>query len=347
MAFGQIIWGTWSDIVGRKILLTSGVFLFSISSYLITIVSPDFILLLRLIQGASTGSMYSISQGIIADQSETREKMIFNVALSDLGFGLAWIILPFSGGIIASIGSWKENFYIMSGFIFIIGIFCVLLLTESRDTKLLKKESIKSSLRNFLKMYLNPCYIIIPIIIAIPNIFFTTFNSIFPSLVTNKLNLSPFIIGIVITILGISYTIVVFANTGFLEKYNSLKVMYSMTFLFIVTAVIQLLFSLIGFYNIYIISIPVILNVAIWGIMFPHILAHALMIYRKSGGLVGSHCGFTFWLLTGISVMLYGKIFKNNFTDMCLFTVILSMITIFLVFSLDKICKKRAINENI
>jgi hypothetical protein len=110
-----------------------------------------------------------------------------------------------------------------------------------------------------------------------------------------------------------------------------------MTVLFIITSVVQLIFAVIGLYNIYTISVPVILNIGIWGIMFPHILAHALMIYRKSGGIVGSHCGFTFWIITSLGVIFYGNFFNPNFIGMTFFITILSFITILLVTVLNQI----------
>lgn len=113
MGVGQFFWGSWSDIVGRKKLMSIGVFIFATTSFLITVtMNPYLINLLRFTQGFSTGSMYSISQAIIADQSETKEYMIGSIAVSDFGFGIAWIILPFMGGVIALLHNWKINFYL-------------------------------------------------------------------------------------------------------------------------------------------------------------------------------------------------------------------------------------------
>lgn len=346
MGVGQIFWGAWSDVIGRKKLMYVGVFIFAITSFLITIsANPYFINLLRFIQGLSTASMYSISQAIIADQSESKKYMIGSIAVSDFGFGIAWIFLPFLGGLIALLDNWKINFYIMSGFVFIVSIFCFIFINETRNQELKQQRNLIKTAILFLSMYKDSQYIAIPLLIAVPNAFFAAFYTIAPNILSTELNMTATNIGLIASLLGISYTIAIFFNIGFLNKKQSKNVINIMTVFFVILTIIQLLFAILNVLNIYTLYIPMILNIVVWGIMFPHILGHGLSLYREDGGTVGSNLGFTFFILAGLATYLFGILFKDNFLGISLFTFITSIITVCLV-AYFNVANKEILNEN-
>jgi MFS transporter, DHA1 family, multidrug resistance protein len=348
MGVGQVFWGTWSDSVGRKALLSIGVFIFALTSLLITFTdNSSLILLLRFIQGFSTGSMYSISQAIIADQSKSKEKMIRSIAISDFGFGFAWIILPFIGGFVAQTGNWKNNFYIMSCFVFTVALVCLMSITETRERKYLHNRNFIKSIKFFLSMYKNPYYVFIPLLIAIPNTFFTIFNTNAPTILSNNFHVSPVLIGCFSSSLGIAYTIAIFFNLNFLNKKRSTKVISSMTILFFITAIIQFIFAVFNILNFYTLYVPMIFNVVIWGIMFPHILAHALSVYKNDGGTVGSNLGFTFFIISGAATFFFGIFFKHNFLSIAQFTFIASFITVILVIFFNIVLYRKQLYENL
>ena len=346
MGVGQFFWGSWSDILGRKKLMSIGVFIFAATSFFITVAtSPYLINFLRFIQGFSTGAMYSISQAIIADQSETKEYMIGSIAVSDFGFGIAWIILPFIGGIIALLNNWKINFYLMSGFVFIVSLLCLIFVHETRKQELRQQRNIKNTIKLFLSMYKNSQYIVIPLLIAIPNAFFAAFNTTAPKILIADLHKSTMTIGVMASIIGISYTAAIFFNIGFLNKKQSKKIINAMTVLFVMLTAIQLLFAILGMLNMSTLYIPMILNVMVWGIMFPHILGHGLTLYKEDGGTVGSHLGFTFFILAGAATYLFGILFKDNSLGISLFTFIMSIITICLVIYFNR-ANRLTLNQN-
>jgi fucose permease len=90
-----------------------------------------------------------------------------------------------------------------------------------------------------------------------------------------------------------------------------------------------------------------ILNVFIWGIMFPHILGHALTVYKNDGGTVGSNLGFTFFTIAGATTYSFGLFFKNNFSGIAKFTFILSIVTVILVVLFNIVLRKGHVHENL
>lgn len=194
-------------------------------------------------------------------------------------------------------------------------------------------------------MYKNSQYIAIPLLIAIPNAFFAAFNTTVPQILITVLQKSTMTIGLMAAILGLSYTVAIFFNIGFLNKKRSKKIINAMTALFVILTAIQLTFAILGILNIFTLYIPMILNVMVWGIMFPHILGHGLTLYKDEGGTVGSNLGFTFFILAGLATYLFGILFKDNFLGISLFIFIMSMVTICLVIYFN-IANKLILNQN-
>ncbi len=326
-AIGQIFWGFASDLLGRKKLLIAGLFLFAISSFLIPFaLNPYSVDFLRFIQGFSTSSMYAVTTALISDQSENNQILIGSISLSDLGFGLSWAILPLAGGLFAELGNWKTNFYIMTIIILAVAITSVFCITETRDFK--KKKTTLQTAKIFLKMFIDYKYIVIPILMSLPNIFFFVFCSNSPVILTHNFHFTATKIGLFISILGIFYILINYLNVKIFKKLDTAKTIKLCIIFFVISTIIQLIFALSGILNIYTLALPMIINVMIWGVIFPHISTTALNMYKEQAGTCSSNMGFIFYVLTFFGIFLFGYYFKINFVGIAAFTFIIAMISI-------------------
>jgi EmrB/QacA subfamily drug resistance transporter len=106
------IYGKFSDVFGRKVMLMLGVCLFLLGSWL-SGASQNMteLVLFRAIQGLGAGALFPIVIATIADLYSPRERGRFQ-GLFGAVFGLSFIVGPFIGGWITDHISWHWVFYV-------------------------------------------------------------------------------------------------------------------------------------------------------------------------------------------------------------------------------------------
>jgi EmrB/QacA subfamily drug resistance transporter len=106
------IYGKFSDVFGRKVMLMLGVCLFLIGSWL-SGASQNMteLVLFRAIQGLGAGALFPIVIATIGDLYSPRERGRFQ-GLFGAVFGLSFIVGPFIGGWITDHISWHWVFYV-------------------------------------------------------------------------------------------------------------------------------------------------------------------------------------------------------------------------------------------
>ena len=106
------IYGKFSDVFGRKVMLIIGVCIFLFGSWLSgASQNMNQLVLFRAIQGLGAGALFPIVMAIIADLYSPRERGRFQ-GLFGAVFGLSFIVGPFIGGWITDNISWHWVFYV-------------------------------------------------------------------------------------------------------------------------------------------------------------------------------------------------------------------------------------------
>jgi EmrB/QacA subfamily drug resistance transporter len=106
------IYGKFSDVFGRKVMLIIGVCLFLIGSWLSgASQNMNELVAFRAIQGLGAGALFPIVMAIIGDLYSPRERGRFQ-GLFGATFALSFIVGPFIGGWITDHISWHWVFYV-------------------------------------------------------------------------------------------------------------------------------------------------------------------------------------------------------------------------------------------
>jgi EmrB/QacA subfamily drug resistance transporter len=106
------IYGKFSDVFGRKLMLMIGVVLFLIGSWLSGAAqNMSELIAFRAIQGLGAGALFPIVMAIIGDLYSPRERGRFQ-GLFGAVFALSFIVGPFIGGWITDHISWHWVFYV-------------------------------------------------------------------------------------------------------------------------------------------------------------------------------------------------------------------------------------------
>ena len=106
------IYGKFSDVFGRKVMLIIGVCLFLIGSWLSgASQNMNELVAFRAVQGLGAGALFPIVMAIIGDLYSPRERGRFQ-GLFGATFALSFIVGPFIGGWITDHISWHWVFYV-------------------------------------------------------------------------------------------------------------------------------------------------------------------------------------------------------------------------------------------
>jgi EmrB/QacA subfamily drug resistance transporter len=138
-AISTPIYGKLADLYGRKNVLSAGIVIFLLGSFLCGL-SQSILMLIafRAIQGLGAGSIFTVSYTIIGDAFTLGERTKIQGGLNTV-WGIASLVGPFLGGTLIDILSWHWIFFINIPF----GLLAIILLQRSlKETFEKKKRSI-------------------------------------------------------------------------------------------------------------------------------------------------------------------------------------------------------------
>lgn len=135
-AISTPVYGKLSDLYGRKNILSIGIIIFLIGSFLCGLSQNMYMLIIfRAIQGLGAGAMFTVTYTIIGDVFTIEERTKVQGSISSV-WGIASLIGPFLGGILIDKLSWHWIFFINIPF----GILSVILIQSNLKENFEKKK---------------------------------------------------------------------------------------------------------------------------------------------------------------------------------------------------------------
>ncbi len=115
IALAQIVIGPLSDAVGRRVPILVGLVAYAVTHLLCAVAPSIGILLgLRVLSGLATAAVIVVSRAIVADAFPGNQAAR---AFATLGavFGIAPVVAPLAGGLLAHVMSWRGMFVVLAG----------------------------------------------------------------------------------------------------------------------------------------------------------------------------------------------------------------------------------------
>jgi DHA1 family bicyclomycin/chloramphenicol resistance-like MFS transporter len=133
-ALGQLFWGAFSDMLGRRKVLLSGLALFilvgTLSAYARTF---DELILLRFFHGLSAGVGPVIGRAIVRDVSSGNETVRLMALVTSI-LGLAPLFAPLIGSGVISIAAWQFTFHAVTVFAVMLFLSVIFFVPETNRT---------------------------------------------------------------------------------------------------------------------------------------------------------------------------------------------------------------------
>lgn len=135
-AISTPIYGKLSDLYGRKNVLSIGIVIFLIGSFLCGLSQNMYMLIgFRALQGLGAGSILTITYTIVGDVFALEERPKVQGIISSV-WGIASLVGPFLGGILIEVLSWHWIFFINIPF----GILSILLIQKNLSESFEKRK---------------------------------------------------------------------------------------------------------------------------------------------------------------------------------------------------------------
>ncbi|KQL48517.1 multidrug transporter [Brevibacillus choshinensis] len=238
--------GEWSDKYGRKIMIVSGLALFTISNLLFAMAEHISMLYIsRLIGGIGAAAMIPSMLAYVADIT-TEEKRGKGLGLLGAAMSLGFVIGPGIGGFLAELGL-RTPLYVSAAVGALATIGSLLFLPESlsKEAQMASRNAIEKKENIFVQLgkSIKAPYFIMLILIFTMTFGLANFEAIFPLFVDAKFAYTARDISIIITVGALAGTIVQAAFIGKLITRFGEKKLINWTFFFSAISMVLMLLS--------------------------------------------------------------------------------------------------------
>lgn len=288
----QLVYGPWSDAVGRRLPLLAGLVINCIGS-VICWLSPNIYLLFlgRLIQGLGVGAGYSLARPMLRDLFEKEILAFYNSFLA-ITTVVILTIAPILGGYIQQYFGWRYNFLFLSIYGFL--ILCLFYRKTPETSQFHHRDNFK------IKVILMNTKLLLksPIFLRYSLCPFLTYAGILawitevPIVLQESIGLSPVQFGWVYIFSGLGFSLGGFLNMKFVIRLG-IELMMKIGVVFqLFAGILMLVFYYLEFFNTIVIVLPILFFMLGSSLVFPNSSAGALTPFPKIAGTAGALFGF-------------------------------------------------------
>ncbi len=287
----QLAYGPWSDAVGRRKPLLTGVGLTVLGSFLCCVAPNIYILIFgRLLQGIGAGACNSVVRSLVRD-------LVSGHYLSRLGGQMAMAasftvaVAPAIGGYIQHYGSWRLSFVVI--FLYSSSVLALLWfsLPETHRNPDPHAMRLNNLVHNYLQLLMSPVFMGHAICSAIAYAGIIAYVTTAPFLLQTTLDFSPVAFGWLALLNASGIFSSGLLNSRFVIRYGVHKMLLFGILCMLAGASSMLIFSFLGFLNIYVIVLPMVLFCMGAGLTFQNANAGAFESFGHIAGSAGAIYG--------------------------------------------------------
>ncbi len=202
-SLGQFLFGTLSDLYGRKRVLMCGLLAFTLASFFGAITSNIGVLIaMRLIQGLGAAAPSTNAKSLLVDTMHGKQ-LQNATAYMVIAWGLGPILAPVIGGYIQVYFDWHANFYFLTAYSFSMLLLVAVLLRETLQQRVCPKLSIVFC--NYGRVLKDTNFMLTAVALGIGYGLFVTFGIVGPFLIQEQLGFSAIVFGHMALLIGLAF----------------------------------------------------------------------------------------------------------------------------------------------
>lgn len=343
LALGQFLFGPISDVFGRKRIATILMMIYLVATFLSIFTGHlTIFLILRLIQGLTSGGAIVIAKASVGDKYHGNELAKFLASLMVVN-GIISILAPLHGGFVLSISNWRMIFAFLTliAFIVLIGIFLKMPAhTQTMQTRL----QFKDILKDFLYLLKKPTFVIPMLLQGLTYVMLFSYSSASPFITQKIYHMSAPQFSVMLAINGVGLILVSQIVALLVEKISRQKLLIYLTIVQIV-GVILLIATLALHLPLYVLLIAFFINISPVTSIAP--LGFSMAMEERTGGSgnASSLLGLFQFILGGIISPLVGLNGEHDMTPYLLIISITAILLVLLQFIYFKLYSKNTISH--
>lgn len=343
LALGQFLFGPISDVFGRKRIATILMMIYLVATFLSIFTGHlTLFLILRLIQGLTSGGAIVIAKASVGDKYHGNELAKFLASLMVVN-GIISILAPLLGGFVLSISNWRMIFAFLTliAFIVLIGIFLKMPAhTQTMQTRL----QFKDILKDFLYLLKKPTFVIPMLLQGLTYVMLFSYSSASPFITQKIYHMSAPQFSVMLAINGVGLILVSQIVALLVEKISRQKLLIYLTIVQIV-GVILLIATLALHLPLYVLLIAFFINISPVTSIAP--LGFSMAMEERTGGSgnASSLLGLFQFILGGIISPLVGLNGEHDMTPYLLIISVTAILLVLLQFIYFKLYSKNTISH--
>ncbi|EGS39137.1 drug resistance transporter, Bcr/CflA family [Staphylococcus capitis VCU116] len=343
LALGQFLFGPISDVFGRKRIATILMMIYLVATFLSIFTGHlTVFLILRLIQGLTSGGAIVIAKASVGDKYHGNELAKFLASLMVVN-GIISILAPLLGGFVLSISNWRMIFAFLTliAFIVLIGIFLKMPAhTQTMQTRL----QFKDILKDFLYLLKKPTFVIPMLLQGLTYVMLFSYSSASPFITQKIYHMSAPQFSVMLAINGVGLIIVSQIVALLVEKISRQKLLIYLTIMQIL-GVILLIATLALHLPLYVLLIAFFINISPVTSIAP--LGFSMAMEERTGGSgnASSLLGLFQFILGGIISPLVGLNGEHDMTPYLLIISVTAILLVLLQFIYFKLYSKNTISH--
>lgn len=332
LALSQVIYGPLSDRFGRRVVIISGL-LISLIGTTVCMFSDSVTSLLigRFIQGLGIGAPLCTSRALSRDVFDGDQMAKFGSYFS-LAFALAPAFAPILGGYFFHWFGWRSIF----AFILVYSVtICFLVWRFLPETRRIENKiaiSAKSILKNYYYLLSHRNFIAYSVATSVAMSCIIVYYTMSPFLMQNVLHLSPVSYAWLSVYITIALLVGRILNLILFNFFDVKKLVFIGSVGMLLSSLLMLLLGKMGYLNVAVIIIPMMINILSSGMIFSNAMAGALKPFSHMAGSAGALYGSIQIFGSFIASAIAATLHENNQIPMASLFCVMTLLGVIVVY---------------
>ena len=312
MAIAQLIYGPVSDMFGRRPPLLVGMTIYFVGAVGCALApSVHWLIIMRFVQGLGAGAGAVIARAVVRDL-HTGPEAARLMSMLMLVFSISPLLAPLAGSLIVEFGSWRDIFWVLTGFGVLGGMLVNFGLRETRTREKRLESSVSSALSNYGLLLMDPYFLGIVGIAAFGMSSYMVYvsNSLF--IIINHFGLSPSLYGLMFALNAVPFFIMSQLNGRLAKRFGLRRVVRGATLAYSAMMLTLLATRLAGIDSFAVMTVLLLLGYGFLGLVVPSSAVLALEAHGRIAGTASALMGTLQFVAASIVTAIVSLFFNGT-----------------------------------